>query len=67
MQFRAQSNSGRYIFTVVAIEGDEVTIDVNHPLAGITLNFAVAVRGVREATPEELGDGHAHGEGGHGH
>jgi len=53
--------------TVVAVEGDEVTVDANHPLAGVTLNFDVTVAEVRPATPEELSHGHVHGPGGHDH
>jgi FKBP-type peptidyl-prolyl cis-trans isomerase SlyD len=35
-------------FTVVATEGDEVTLDGNHPLAGEALNFLVRVREVEQ-------------------
>jgi FKBP-type peptidyl-prolyl cis-trans isomerase SlyD len=41
-------------------ENTVVTIDGNHPLAGVNLNFAVTVRDVRQATPEETAHGHAH-------
>lgn len=61
MQFEAHGEDGAQIVTVVGIEGDEVTIDANHPLAGETLNFDVKVVDVREATPEELEHGHVHG------
>jgi FKBP-type peptidyl-prolyl cis-trans isomerase SlyD len=44
-----------------------VTVDANHPLAGVTLNFDVEVVNVREASAEELAHGHAHGPGGHHH
>jgi FKBP-type peptidyl-prolyl cis-trans isomerase SlyD len=68
MQFRAQSEDQReVIFTITALEGDNVTIDGNHPLAGETLNFDVEVMDVREATQEELDHGHVHGSGGHHH
>ncbi|MEA3289594.1 MAG: peptidylprolyl isomerase [Campylobacterota bacterium] len=42
---------------VKAIEGDNVTIDYNHPLAGKTLMFSVAVLATREATAEEVATG----------
>ncbi|SMF21251.1 FKBP-type peptidyl-prolyl cis-trans isomerase SlyD [Alteromonadaceae bacterium Bs31] len=44
-----------------------VELDTNHPFAGKTLEFAVEIKSVREATEEELAHGHAHGEGGHQH
>jgi FKBP-type peptidyl-prolyl cis-trans isomerase SlyD len=61
MQFEAQTNTGKQLLTVTRIEGNEVTIDGNHPLAGETLNFDVTIRDVRDATSEELSHGHAHG------
>lgn len=45
---------------VRSVEGDEVTIDGNHPLAGVALNFDVDVLTVREATTTEVEHGHAH-------
>lgn len=67
MSFEAQAPDGKaqQIF-VKKVEGDEVTIDINHPLAGIALNFDVQIITVREATKEELEHGHTH-EGGHAH
>jgi FKBP-type peptidyl-prolyl cis-trans isomerase SlyD len=44
-----------------------VTVDGNHPLAGETLNFAVEVTEVREASDEEKEHGHVHGPEGHDH
>jgi len=44
-----------------------VTVDGNHPLAGMPLNFAVTVVEVRAASAEELKHGHVHGAGGHQH
>jgi FKBP-type peptidyl-prolyl cis-trans isomerase SlyD len=49
---------------VVAIEGETVTMDFNHPLAEKTLMFQGKILKIREATPEELAHGHVHGEGG---
>ena len=54
-------------FRIVAIEGDIVKIDFNHPMAGKTLHFSVNVVAIREATSEELEHGHVHGPGGHHH
>lgn len=67
MQFQVDSNAGPMVITVVEVGEEEVIIDGNHPLAGVTLNFEVTVRDIREATPEELQHGHAHGPGGHEH
>jgi FKBP-type peptidyl-prolyl cis-trans isomerase SlyD len=68
MQFQAQGPGGQArVVTVVSATPTEVTVDANHPLAGITLHFDVKVIAVREATAEELSHGHAHGPGGHHH
>ncbi|TRX74196.1 FKBP-type peptidyl-prolyl cis-trans isomerase [Pseudomonas mangiferae] len=68
MQFHASGpNGGMQIVTVRDIEGDEVTVDGNHPLAGQRLNFQVKVVDVRDASAEEVAHGHVHGEGGHHH
>lgn len=67
MQFRAESQAGEQMVTVTDVEGEEVTVDGNHPLAGETLHFVVEVTGVREATEEELEHGHPHTGDGHAH
>lgn len=67
MQFRVNSNAGPQVITIVKIADDVVTVDGNHPLAGVNLNFEVTVRDIREATAEEIEHGHAHGPGGHSH
>ena len=50
-----------------AIDGDNVTVSANHPLAGQRLNFKIEVVDVRKATAEEKKHGHVHGPGGHHH
>jgi FKBP-type peptidyl-prolyl cis-trans isomerase SlyD len=65
MRFRATLEDGEHVFTIVGLDGKQVTIDGNHPLAGATLNFDVTVVEVRAATAEELDHGHVHGAGGH--
>jgi len=55
------------VVRVVAIDGDRVTLDANHPLAGQRLYFEVQVVEKRAATPEEIAHGHVHGPGGHHH
>jgi FKBP-type peptidyl-prolyl cis-trans isomerase SlyD len=64
MQFQAQTPHGPQIITVRGVEGDQVKIDGNHPLAGETLCFHVEVTEIRAATKEELAHGHTHAEGG---
>ena len=63
MQFHADVNYGSGVITVTEINGDDVTIDGNHPLAGETLIFDVEVVDVRPATEDELAHGHIHGAG----
>ena len=61
MQFQASGQDGQgTVVTVTAIEGEQVTVDANHPMAGVALNFDVTVREVREASAEEVEHGHAH-------
>ena len=67
MQFQAQTSEVNARVTVIGVQGDMVTIDGNHPLAGENLNFDVEITEVREATQEELKHGHVHGPGGHHH
>ena len=68
MQFHASApDGGMQIVTIRDIEGDDVTVDGNHPLAGQRLNFKVKVVEVRDANAEELSHGHVHGAGGHHH
>jgi len=67
MQFQAQSPQGPRVVTVVAVTPTEVTVDANHPLAGVELKFDVTIVSVRAATEEELDHGHVHGPGGHHH
>ncbi len=68
MQFQTQAPNGQVaVVTVAGVEGDNVLLDTNHPLAGKTLNFEVTITDVRDATEEEKRHGHAHGPGGHQH
>ena len=67
MQFQAGTDNGSQVVTVTDVGLDSITVDGNHPLAGVELNFSVEVMEVREATSEELSHGHVHGPGGHHH
>ena len=53
---RFQTGPDRHapVVTVVAVEGDEVLLDANHPLAGQELHFEVELVTTRPATQEEL-------------
>lgn len=62
MQFHAESPNGDQLVTVTKVENGMVTVDGNHPLAGIVLVFDVDVKQVRDATEEELTRGHLHDE-----
>ena len=67
-QFHAEGPDGHPIMiTVAAIEGDDITIDGNHPLAGVNLNFDIAVVDIKDASAEEIEHGHVHGPDGHHH
>ena len=65
MHLHAQTEAGTRTVTVTRVQGDMVTLDANHPLAGKNLNFDIQVEDVRQATEEELSHGHVHGPGGH--
>jgi FKBP-type peptidyl-prolyl cis-trans isomerase SlyD len=60
-EFEADSEEGDYIVTVTSVDEESVTVDGNHPLAGIRLHFDVKVTEIRDATQEELEHGHVHG------
>lgn len=63
-QFHAETNQGMQIVTVTAVNEETVTIDGNHPMAGLTLHFDIEVLDVRAATEEEIAHGHIHAHGG---
>lgn len=44
-----------------------VDVDTNHPLAGLTLDYDIEIESIRDAEPDEIAHGHAHGPGGHQH
>lgn len=62
-QLRATTDDGEQTVIVIDITDDEVTVDGNHPLAGIDLRFDVEILEVREATADELAHGHIHSDG----
>ena len=56
MQLIVSGPGGQRPVTITEIRDESVILDANHPLAGKTLNFAVQIRGVREAAAEALQD-----------
>jgi FKBP-type peptidyl-prolyl cis-trans isomerase SlyD len=67
MQVQLDTEQGPMIARISKIEDEEVTLDMNHPLADMTLHFDVEILDVREATEDEISHGHVHGPGGHQH
>lgn len=64
-QFQTGTDRGAPVVTVAAIDGDQIMLDANHPLAGVDLDFEVEILGARPATATELQHGHVHGDDGH--
>lgn len=61
MNFQAQGQGGQVQNIVVSkVDGDDITVDANHPLAGVQLHFDVDIVEVREASDEEIAHGHVH-------
>ena len=67
MQAVLPTNFGPRAVTVQKIGMSVVDVDLNHPMAGKDLHFAIEIVDVREANAEELEHGHVHGDGGHHH
>ncbi len=51
MLFQLGSGAESQVVKVTSVEEDDVTIDGNHPLAGLTFNFDISVLEAREALP----------------
>ncbi|MFT3788038.1 MAG: peptidylprolyl isomerase [Tepidisphaeraceae bacterium] len=67
-EFQARGPNGQAgVVRVVKVEDNQITVDANHPLAGVELTFDVKIVDVRDATPDEIAHGHVHGPGGHHH
>lgn len=67
LEFQADVRDESRICVIVAIEGDQVTVDANHPLADTVVKVKAEVKAIRDASEEEIEHGHAHGEDGHHH
>jgi FKBP-type peptidyl-prolyl cis-trans isomerase SlyD len=56
-----QNEQGHQFNGVIkAVTDTNVTMDFNHPLAGVNLHFKGSVVDIREATPNEIEKGHVH-------
>jgi len=66
-RFQLSGEPNSMPLTVTKVTEKHVTLDSNHPLAGMDLTFDVKITEVRNATDEEMAHGHAHGAGGHHH
>ena len=66
-QIVLKTDHGPRMVTVHKVGMTVVDVDLNHPLAGKTLNFDIEVIDVREGSAEEIAHGHVHGDGGHAH
>jgi FKBP-type peptidyl-prolyl cis-trans isomerase SlyD len=62
-----KTEDGHRSVTVTKVGSSVIDVDLNHPMAGKTLNFAIELVDVREASEEERAHGHVHGPGGHHH
>ena len=67
MQAVLPTNFGPRAVTIQKVGMSVVDVDLNHPMAGKDLHFAVEIVEVREASPEEIEHKHVHGDGGHHH
>jgi len=61
MQLQGEDPQGNPLLVQIEkIDGDQVTVNRNHFLAGQTLHFDIKIENVRAATDEEVEHGHAH-------
>ena len=58
MTFSSRREDGQQrMVTVIEVDEKEVTVDANHPLAGVHLNVDLVIVDVREAVEDELATG----------
>lgn len=63
----ALKEGGQRQVTVLKVGSSVIDVDLNHPLAGRTLDFDVEIVAIRDADAEEIAHGHVHGPEGHAH
>ena len=64
ISFTVEAGNGEvFPVWVTAVEENTVYVDANHPLAGVTLHFDVEIVEIRDASADELAQGHPHGPG----
>lgn len=56
---------GQRTVVVAKVGSSVIDVDLNHPLAGRTLQFDVEIVAVRAADADEIAHGHVHGPGAH--
>jgi FKBP-type peptidyl-prolyl cis-trans isomerase SlyD len=64
MQVVLPTEMGPRAMTILKVGMSVVDVDLNHPMAGKSLDFDVEILEVREASAEEIEHGHVHGAGG---
>ena len=57
MEIEMDTDEGELPVVITKVNGDVITVDMNHPLAGMDLTFTGEVVSVRDATEEELEHG----------
>ena len=57
MKFQTASGDDAQVVKIVGFRGDQVLIDANHPLAGLTLYFDLEILEARDATDDEIEQG----------
>jgi len=61
MSFVAEDDDGNQLHLwILDVDDEQVIVTPDHPLAGVTLHFAIKIEEVRDATAEELDHGHVH-------
>ena len=61
LSFQNMTEHGPQLIRVVKVDGNQITIDSNHPYAGKNLTWDVVVLSMRHANAEEMQQGYASG------